>query len=510
MPATDVDRDISPFTTEEIFGPPDEGLFKDIHKFLDTNEQETRQLTLREFLTEAWDILEPDTDFEGGWHIDAICEHLEAVYRGDIRRLCILVPPRTTKSIIASICFPAWVWTLQPGKRFFFASHSADLSTKHTVDWRTLLKSGWYQEHWGHLFQLAEDQNEKDHVKNSRNGFRIATSIGGSVTGFGADCLVLDDPHSLNNLGEPALDQVRNFYRKAWKTRLNDRRRGAQICIMQRAHEKDLVDHLIDVEGFEQLMLPNEYDPKRTTLTSIGFTDPRTEPGELLCPTRIDAEETEKLRRDTLDYQTQYNQDPQPEDGQIFKRAWLKVVDHLPQGMPVACVRFWDCAGTDPLREANTGKDPDFTAGAKLSWWPDGQVVVEDMARDRLTPAGVDTLIRNTASVDGRRVKIREEQEPGSAGKAVIHQRLRTLAGYDYKGCPASGPKHVRWQPLARLAEHGLVSLLRGEWNAKFIDELAALPFGKHDDQADAAAGALDEATRARRRMSTVKSSGTA
>ena len=115
------------------------------------------------------------------------------------------------------------------------------------------------------------------------------------------------------------------------------------------------------------------------------------------------------------------------------------------------------------------------------------------MVRGQWNPGEVDRIILNTAMRDGRGVTVREEMEPGSAGKAVCVARTRTLAGYDYKGIPASGDKVTRWRPFAAQAEAGNVDILRGPWNREWFDELASAPFSAHDDQADSVAGAALE-----------------
>jgi predicted phage terminase large subunit-like protein len=134
--------------------------------------------------------------------------------------------------------------------------------------------------------------------------------------------------------------------------------------------------------------------------------------------------------------------------------------------------------------------DPDWTVGALVSR-AGGVFFVEDIIRVRQSPAEVEALIVETAKADGRSVAIREEEEPGSAGKTVIAARTRRLAGYNYRGVPSSGAKTLRWQPLAVQAEVGNVKLVTGAWNRAFRDEAALAPKGAHDDQLDAVSGAF-------------------
>jgi len=170
----------------------------------------------------------------------------------------------------------------------------------------------------------------------------------------------------------------------------------------------------------------------------------------------------------------------------MFQREWFPMIGERPTGAVARC-RFWDCAATEV---SATSRDPDWTVGALVSR-ADGVFYIEDIIRVRQSPAAVDALIVATAQADGRSVRIREEEEPGSAGKTVIASRTRRLAGHDYRGVPATGAKTLRWQPVAVQAEAGNVKLVTGGWNRAFRDEVSSVPRGAHDDQIDAVAGAF-------------------
>ena len=459
---------------------------------------------LEQFVLEAWAIIEPETPFTGGWHIGAICEHLQAVTARQIRDLLVLVPPRHTKSITVSVCWPAWSWIHRPGDRFLFASYAAGLSVEHAVLSRRVIESDWYQTFWHDRFQLTTDQNVKSHYENSERGYRITASLGATVTGRGGDYLVLDDPHNLDEIhSERARVQVVEFYRSVWHNRVNDPKTGCRVCIMQRGHEDDLAGHMAEDFGYEVLRLPMEYDPARARVTTIGFRDPRTEPGELLCPERFGVEEVEAAKRVMgPDYQTQYNQDPQPYEGVLFQRDWFKTVKVLPNEGMGRGVRFWDCAAT----EMAPGKDPDWTVGTLVvRHETSGIFYVTDLVRLRATPGEVDATILKTAQLDGQAVRIREEQEPGSSGKSVIAAHTRMLAGYLYKGVPATGAKTLRWRAFAAQCQAGNVKLLEGEWNRAWLQEMCSVPMARHDDQADSVAGAFNEIALGRKHARVVK-----
>ena len=116
----------------------------------------------------------------------------------------------------------------------------------------------------------------------------------------------------------------------------------------------------------------------------------------------------------------------------------------------------------------------------------------------------VDTTILRTAQLDGRTVKVREEQEPGASGKSVIANHVQMLAGYDYAGKSPSGAKTTRWRPFAVQAEAGNVAIMRAEWTQDWLQEMSGVPDTAHDDQADSVAGAFDDVALARRKARTV------
>src|SRR5579863_5139540 len=259
-------------------------------------ERELATRSFREFVRQAWPIIEPLTPFVPGWHILSIIDHLEAVTRGDIRNLLINVPPRHMKSLLVSVLWPAWEWIQHAERRWLYSSYAASLSIRDSVKCRTLIESPWYQARWGDGYALASDQNTKMRFENDRSGYRIATSVGGTVTGEGGDRIVCDDPH---NVGEVESDTVRkstiDWFDVVMSTRVNDPRTASKVVVMQRCHQRDLSGHLLEQGGWEHLCLPAEYEgPGRTT--SISWSDPRRDHGELLWRDRFGPEEIVSLK----------------------------------------------------------------------------------------------------------------------------------------------------------------------------------------------------------------------
>lgn len=290
---------------------------------------------LHSFVKHAWYTVE-STPFQDGWHIGAICEHLQAVSDGQIRNLLINLPPRHAKSTVVSVMWPAWRWVTRPAHKWFFASYAQPLSTRDSVRCRRVIQSRWYQRRWADSFQLTGDQNQKMRFENSMGGHRIASSVTGGATGEGGDTIGIDDPHNREEIdSEVKRLEVLDWWDRTMSTRLNDPNTGSNVIIMQRLHEDDLAGHILasDYAGeWDLLRLPAEWDGRRIW-TSIGWTDPRTEDADLLWPERFTRPAIERLKVQLQSEASgQLQQNPTPPEGGIVKRHWW---------------RFWEPEGVD-------------------------------------------------------------------------------------------------------------------------------------------------------------------
>lgn len=259
--------------------------------------------------------------------MQAICDHLEAVYTGEINRLLINVPPGFSKSMLTSVFFPSFCWANNPHLRFLCASHSQNLAIRDSTKMRRLIQSDWYQQRWGKEVTLTGDQNAKTKFENTKAGFREAVAAG-SITGSRGDIVIIDDPHSVESAASEAMRaSTAEWFLEAVPTRLNNPAESAIIVIMQRLHEEDVSGLILDKQlGYEHLMLPMEYEAERKCYTSIGFEDPREEDGELLFPERFPAEVVERDKRVMGPYAAagQFQQRPSPKGGAIIKRDdWM-------------------------------------------------------------------------------------------------------------------------------------------------------------------------------------------
>ena len=448
--------------------------------------------TLTGFIREGWHVLEPSQPYVHGWHIDALCDHLEAVTAGDITRLLINIPPGTMKSLVASVFWPAWEWGPRglPSMRYLTTSYAEKYVKRDSRRMRDLVQSDWYTSLWPEIeLTRAGEMSFANTKMGGREGMAFT-----SLTGGRGDRVIIDDPHSTETAESPAeRATTTRIFRESVPTRLNNPEKSAIVVIMQRLHEKDVSGQILDLGlGYEHLMLPMEFEPERRCRTSIGFRDPRSADGELLFPERFPRDVVERDKRVMGSYAVagQNQQRPAPREGGMFKREWFDVVDAVPA--QARRVRRWDFAATDPKEQRKKSGDPDWTVGLLLSEHQ-GIYYVEHIVRDQVSPAGVERMLRATAEQDGKGVRVRLPQDPGAAGKSNAAHQIKLLAGWDVRAAPETGSKEVRATPVAAQAEAGNVKLVRGPWVEAFLEEVSMFPNAAHDDQVDALSGAFAE-----------------
>lgn len=432
------------------------------------------------FVREAWPVLHPNTAYVHGWHIDAICKHLEAVTAGRINRLLINVPPGSMKSLLCSVFWPAWEWTINPSLQYLSTSYSMDYVTRDIRKTLNLVTSDWYQQIWGDKIALTREGATS--FANTKFGNREGRPFIG-LTGGRGDRLIIDDPHSTVTADFPVQREATiRVFRESVPSRINDPVRSAIVIIMQRLHEGDVSGVALDLKlGYTHLKLPMEFEADSRCITYIDgeefFRDPRTYDGELLLPERFTAETVARDKAAMTAYAVagQYQQRPAPREGGIFKKHWFEIVGAVPAR--ATRVRAWDLAATK-----GGGA---FTAGVRMSV-SNGTYYIEDVVRLRGSAAEVEAAIRNVARADGRATQISIPQDPGQAGKAQVAAFARALAGYNARFSPETGDKMQRALPVSAQAEIGNVKVVKGAWNDAFFEEITTFPAGNFKDQVDA------------------------
>ena len=281
------------------------------------------------FIQRSFYIINQGTNYIHNWHIDAISETLNEVYKGNLKRVIINMPPRYLKSVCISVAFPAWILGNNPEKRIIVASYSDKLTIKHSVDCRLIIESEWFKNIFPECI-LSKNQNEKYKFSTTKNGYRFATSVGGTLTGEGGDILIIDDPHNPQQvLSNKYRNKVLDWYSNTFSSRLNDKKNGAIIIVMQRLHPEDLSGYLLDKnkDGWFHLNLPVLFEDDYKI--NIGNFSKNIKKGEYLFETREGKNEIEKIKIDMGSYvfNAQYQQKPMLIDCSIFKKKWLKYYD---------------------------------------------------------------------------------------------------------------------------------------------------------------------------------------
>jgi predicted phage terminase large subunit-like protein len=457
---------------------------------------------LKEFLQQGWHTVVPRSrKFVDNWHIDVICEALEAISAREVTRLIINMPPRHMKSLGINVFWPAWEWIHRPETQFLFTTFRHRLTVRDSVACRRLIRSPWYQSNWGEKFGISPDQDTTGFFSNDQHGYRLSASFAGGITGDGGDIIVIDDPHDATAVNSPVkLADTLETYDQAVVSRLNDQKTGAMILTMQRLHENDLTGHILAREtGWTHICLPARYEPDHP---HHYFADPRRVAGEPLWKKRFDHQGLRNLEIPMGSHVAagQLQQRPAPRGGGMFRKEWLPIARAVPKmiGSEIRTVRGWDFAATEP----RPGLEPDWTVGVKITEC-DGIYYVEHVERFQATPKGVERKLVNTAFLDTVETEVDFPQDPGQAGKSQVSYLVGKLKGYRVKTSPETGSKTTRAEAFSAQAEAGNVYLIEGDWNEEFINELTVFPGGKHDDQVDAASRAFHRLVAPRATVST-------
>jgi predicted phage terminase large subunit-like protein len=420
-----------------------------------------------------------------GWHIEEICNHCEAVSRGVFRDLLVNVPPGTSKSKIISVCWHPWEWTFKPETRWLFVAYLPNLATRDARAAKTLIESKWYQERWPVTIKEGGDSE----YENDRGGWRSSTSVRGGITGKHPHRKVVDDPLAARNTQGTAavlrteLDYVNHvFWDGIMPTRAADPKTVTNTIVMQRLHEADLSGHVLGKGGWVHLMLPERFEPERACKTPIGG-DRRTEDGELLCPARRGENEVKKLEAELgTQADGQLQQRPGRAGGQIFRAAWFRFWDELPEFDELLC--SWDMTFKDTLGS-------DFVCGQ--IWGRKGaDYYLIDQVYDRLNfPNTLTAFLAQLRRYPTCGAKLIEDK---ANGPAVISTLERKIPGLIPR--TPEGGKIARANGVSYLHRSGNVLYPNPktpgfEWVREHMRSMQGFPLASHDDDVDAETQAL-------------------
>jgi len=437
------------------------------------------------FAARCFYALNPQAELAMNWHLQVIAAKLTAVREGKIRRLIINLPPRHLKSLMASIAFPAWCLGHDPSAQILCASYAQDLADKLARDCRSIMMSPWYRQ----IFptRLAPHRQAVQEFITTRQGYRLATSTGGVLTGRGADIILIDDPLKPEEALSQAQRQATNeWYDHTLYSRQNNKQHGAIIMIMQRLHEDDLVGHVLGQEAWEVLSFPaiaeaDEVHRIETIWEPRCFTRRQ---GEALHPDREPLETLDHIRRTIGEYNFagQYQQSPAPLGGGLVKAEWFRRYreNDRPESFD-RIVQSWDTAN-------KATELSDFSVCT--TWGVRGKhLFLLGLFRRRLEYPALKRAVREQQSLFNANVILIEDKASGTQ----LIQELIHDGGHGVTRYQPTIDKIMRLHAQTAMIENGFVHIPEtAPWLAEYLHEMTVFPKGKHDDQVDSTAQFLD------------------
>lgn len=455
-------------------------------------------LSFHEFVKMAFGIIEPGEKYVDGWHVGEVCKHLEAVWKGECRKLCICIPPGHMKSLIVSVLFPVWCWIRDPSLRFAVIGYDAELTGgRDGGKAAALVQSPWFKARWGDRVMIPTDP-AMTNIKTQLGGFRFASSIKGKFTGRHVHFLIVDDPVKPQDISKTTLEEVKTWRTRTAPTRLlpvKDGEPGGQIYIMQRLHEDDAVG-LAEKEGeWTILRLPAEFSVAEACVTPWGGDD-RRDDGDLLWPERFTAKHVANLKKalGSRNSAAQLQQRPTPEGGAVFRRETFKFYKVAPAKFDQVVISI-----DATFKGADTS---DFVA---MGVWgrKGGEFFLLDMVWQRMSFTATIAAIRALCRKWPRaRAKLIEDK---ANGPAIIDTLGKEISGI--VAVNPEGGKEARANAVEPYFEAGNVYFpdpegavtqpekggqpVRYEWVDNLMNELTGFPFAAHDDGVDQLSQAL-------------------
>jgi predicted phage terminase large subunit-like protein len=436
------------------------------------------------FIRRCFQHLNPQTKFVPDWYMEVVAAALEECSRGETRRQIINIPPRYGKSTAASVALVAWHLGHNPAAQIICVSYAQDFAEKLARDCRNVMTSKWYQQ----IFRtrLSNQKQSAQELVTTAQGFRLATSVGGVLTGRGADLIVIDDALKPSEaLSDAQRRAVNDWYDNTLYSRLNDKRRGCIVLIMQRLHEDDLVGHVLEQEEWDVLSLRAiaEKDEIYRVRTALGTRTFRRHDGEVLHAGREDRQTLDHIRQTIGEYNFagQYQQAPSPAGGGLIKEDWFK--SYLESELPGSfeqVLQSWDSAC----------KISEFTDYSVCTTWgiKDRQIYLLDVLRKRMEFPELKRAVVTQAQAHRATIVLIEDSASGTQLiQELINEGLRSV-----KGSKSVKDKKMRFNAQTPCIENGFVYLPReASWRAEYLHELTTFPNGKYDDQADSTSQAL-------------------
>jgi predicted phage terminase large subunit-like protein len=418
-------------------------------------------------------------------YINLIASRLEACRQGKIRRLIICIPPRYLKSHCVTVAFVAWLLGHNPSTQIICASYAQPLASKHALECRTLMLSPFYRR----LFRtrLSPDKQAVDDFITTKHGFRMATSVGGVLTGRGADYIVIDDPLKPEDaLSETQRTNVNRWYDNTLLSRLNDKANGCIIIVMQCLHQDDLVGHVLEQEVWDVLSLPAiaEQDEEYLIESPLGSYRYCRRTGEALHPERESLSDLAVMRETigTYNFAAQYQQNPEPQGGAMVKKEWLRY--YVPEERPAKferIVQSWDTAN-------KAGELNDYSVCT--TWGEKNKhFYLLHVFRRRMEYPDLKRQVKEQARIYNASAVVIEDK---ASGTQLIQELMREGVSSITRYEPPACDKIMRLHGQTDAFENGLVLLPKeAPWLEDYLHEITTFPGSKHDDQVDSTTQAL-------------------
>ena len=442
---------------------------------------------LPSFIRKSFATVAPTIPYLDNWHIQAMAWHLEEVYAGRIKRLIISVPPRHLKSISASVAFPAWVLDKDPTRRIISVSYAQDIARKHALDCRSVMEATWYQNTFRGT-RIDPRKNTELEIMTTSRGFRLTTSVGGTLTGRGGNLIIIDDPlKPIEAMSETARAGVNQWYDNTLYSRLDNKTDDCIVIVMQRLHIDDLVGHVLEQEDWIHLKLPATAEANEKVQVGPNKHYCR-HAGELLHPEREPQEALDGIKTTlgSYNFSAQYQQEPTPPGGTLIKWDWFGRYCETPQRQRGdQIVQSWDTA-------SKTADSNDYSVCT--TWLVRGKnYYLIDVLRKRLEyPDLKRRIIAQAERYETDTVLI----EDAGSGTHLI-QELRREGNLRPIAIKPKGDKLTRMEAHTAILEAGYVHLPESAgWLSDFQTEMLLFPRGSHDDQVDSVSQFLTWVTR--------------
>ncbi len=453
------------------------------------------------FVKTFWHVIEPSVSPIWNWHTRYLCEKLQAHAERVSKRLprdkhlVLNVPPGSTKTTLVSVMFPAWCWVSWPWMKFITASFDANLALRDAVRSRDIIKSELYQLAFESRFRLKFDVNKKSEYANNQGGFRVATSVGGSITGYHADIFIGDDlidPKGAKSRAE--IQTTKDWLDLTIPNRMTDLNKSTQILIGQRLADDDPTGHVLrrNLGMWEHVCLPAELSDNLKPVELAEFYIDK-----LLDPARFSAKVLGEMRSTlgSKGYASQYLQRTSPEAGNMFKYSWFgrfNMYDLRVEAVRLHTDLTWHFRGDTAYTEKSKNDPSGFLAYCYLG--PD--LYIRDYATVRKEMPGLIQFCKDFAVRNGYSERSTFKIEPKASGLSLI-QMLRNMTGLNIsKSANPEGDKVYRANTIIPRVEAGRVHLLDGAaWIDQFLHEVCTFPDAEHDEAVDLLSMTLKEKT---------------